>query len=96
MPRDAAPIPPALKPFVPPSIARLALRPREAAESLGLCERTLRDLPDAPRIKLNGVVLYPIAALERWLADRLDRGPEADAQAVPPDAPASEGGDRGL
>ncbi len=75
----------------PPPIARLALRPREAAESLGLCERTLRDLPDAPRIKLNGVVLYPIAALERWLSDRLERGPEADAPTVPAGAPLSEG-----
>lgn len=76
--RDSNPIPPALRPAVPTPIVRLALRPREAAESLGLCERTLRDLVDAPRIKLNGVVLYPIAALERWLADRLERAAEDD------------------
>ncbi len=95
--RDPAPIPPALKPFVPPPIARLALRPREAAESLGLCERTLRDLPDAPRIKLNGgTVLYPIAALEQWLADRLERGAEADAPTIPAGVPTSEGDTDGL
>jgi hypothetical protein len=89
--RDPAPIPPALKPFVPPPIVRLALRPREAAESLGVCERTLRDLADVPRLKLNGgTVLYPVAALERWLADRLERGPETDAPVVPADAPSSE------
>jgi hypothetical protein len=92
--RDPAPIPAALRPAVPPPIVRLALRPREAAESLGLCERTLRDLPDAPRIKLNGVVLYPIVALEQWLADRLDRGPEADAPTVPAGVRTS-GGDTG-
>lgn len=97
MPRDPAPIPPALKPFVPPPIARLALRPREAAESLGVCERTLRDLADVPRLKLNGgTVLYPVAALERWLADRLERGPEADAPAVPAGVPTSEGDADGL
>ena len=96
MPRDTGPIPAALRPAVPTPIARLALRPREAAESLGLCERTLRDLPDAPRIKLNGVVLYPIAALEQWLADRLDRGPETDAPTVPAVVPTSEGAPDGL
>jgi hypothetical protein len=90
--RDPAPIPPALKPFVPPPIVRLALRPREAAESLGVCERTLRDLADVPRLKLNGgTVLYPVAALERWLADRLESRPEADAPAVPADASVNEG-----
>jgi hypothetical protein len=94
--RDTAPIPPALKPFDPPPIARLALRPREAAASLGLCERTLRDLADAPRIKLGGAVLYPVAALERWLADRLDSGPEADAPVVPAGVPTSEGDADGL
>jgi hypothetical protein len=97
MPRDPAPIPAALRPAVPPPIVRLALRPREAAESLGVCERTLRDLPDVPRLKLNGgTVLYPVRELERWLADRLDRGPEADGPTDLPDAPESEGDADGL
>jgi hypothetical protein len=72
MPRDPALIPPALRPAVPPPIARLALRPREAAESLGVCERTLRDLADVPRLKLNGgTVLYPVDLLAEWLRDRV-------------------------
>ncbi len=97
MPRDPAPIPPALKPFVPEPIARLALRPLEAAKALGVCERTLRALPGVPRLKLNGgTVLYPVAALERWLADRLERGPEADATSAPAVAPTSEGDADGL
>ncbi len=95
--RDPAPIPAALRPAVPPPIVRLALRPREAAESLGVCERTLRDLPDVPRLKLNGgTVLYPIRELERWLADRLERGAEADAPTIPAGVPTSEGDTDGL
>ena len=97
MPRDPAPIPAALRPAVPTPIVRLALRPREAAESLGVCERTLRDLPDVPRLKLNGgTVLYPVRELERWLSDRLERAPEADALTVPAGVPASGGDADGL
>lgn len=97
MPREPAPIPAALRPAVPTPIVRLALRPREAAESLGVCERTLRDLPDVPRLKLNGgTVLYPVRELERWLADRLDRGPETVAPADPAGVPVSEGDPDGL
>jgi hypothetical protein len=66
----------------------LALRPREAAESLGLCERTLRDLPDAPRIKLNGgMVLYPVRELERWLSDlvrQVETPVDAESVLTPP------------
>ncbi len=72
-------------------------RPREAAESLGVCERTLRDLPGLPRLKLNGgTVLYPVRELEQWLSDRLERGPEADAPAVPAGVPDSDGDADGL
>jgi hypothetical protein len=54
-------------------------------------------LADVPRIKLNGgTVLYPVRELERWLSDRLDRGPESDAPAVPAGVPASEGDADGL
>jgi hypothetical protein len=81
--RDTAQIPAALRPAVPPPIPRLALRPREAAESLGLCERTLRELPDAPRIKLSGVVLYPVAALEQWLSDRIRPSTERPDTSTP-------------
>jgi hypothetical protein len=89
MPRDLAPIPPALRPAVPPPIARLALRPREAAESLGLCERTLRDLPDVPRLKLNGgTVLYPVDLLAKWLRDRVRQSEspsDTESVSTPPD-----------
>jgi hypothetical protein len=48
---------------------RLALRPREAAAALGISERVLRQLaPELPRIVRRGVVLYPVGALQSWLA----------------------------
>ena len=47
---------------------RLALRPAEAAEALGVCERTLRRLaPELPRVIRGGLVLYPVAGLQHWL-----------------------------
>lgn len=56
---------------------RLALRPREAAQSLGICERTFRDLMRSgaiPHIRLGRAVLIPVADLEAFVADRLHRG----------------------
>lgn len=88
--RDLAQVPPALRPAVPPPIPRLALRPREAAESLGLCERTLRDLPDVPRLKLNGgTVLYPVDLLAEWLRDRV-RQSEAPSDGVSKSTPPAD------
>ena len=50
-------------------IPRLAFRPREAAEALGISERKLRDLlPELPHIRRGGVILIPVAPLEAWLA----------------------------
>ncbi|MCH7867920.1 MAG: helix-turn-helix domain-containing protein [Myxococcales bacterium] len=50
---------------------RVALRPREAAEALGISERKLRDLlPELPHLRLGGVVLIPITELKDWLAER--------------------------
>ena len=47
---------------------RLALRPKEAAEALGLSERTFREwLPRIPHIREGNVVLVPVGPLERWL-----------------------------
>ena len=47
---------------------RLALRPKEAAEALGVSERTLRQLaPELPRVSRGRVVLYPVEALREWL-----------------------------
>ena len=48
--------------------ARLALRPKEAAEALGIGERTLRQiLPELPHLRVGGVVLLPVDALRGWL-----------------------------
>ena len=55
-------------------VVRLALKPREAAESLGVSERTLRkwmrDL-GLPYARLDGVVLIPRARLEKWIEEHL-------------------------
>ncbi len=49
---------------------RLALRPREAAEALGISERTLRQmLPELPVVRRGGVVLLPVEPLRAWLRD---------------------------
>ncbi len=50
---------------------RLALRPREAAEALGVSERTLRQmLPELPHVRVGGVVLLPVDALRGWLLEQ--------------------------
>ena len=49
---------------------RLSLRPREAAEALGISERTLwtwTKRGDVPHVRRNGTVLYPVDLLRRWL-----------------------------
>ena len=56
---------------------RLALRPKEAAEALGISERALRSLrPELPQVRLGRTVLFPVKLLEEWLAQRAsaDRG----------------------
>ncbi len=55
----------------PPLADRLALRPAEAADALGIGERTLRQiLPTLPHVRIGGIVLLPVGALVRWLEDR--------------------------
>ncbi len=54
---------------------RIALRPREAAASLGVSERTLRKWmrdDGLPYLRLDGVVLIPRGQLEAWMATRVD------------------------
>lgn len=54
------------KPFVP----RLSLRPREAAEALGVSERLLSDLTSRgaiPHFRIGRAVIYPVSALQDWL-----------------------------
>ena len=56
----------------PPDLARrIALRPKEAAEALGISERTLRALlPELPVVRRGGIVLIPVQALQTWLLEQ--------------------------
>ncbi|NLX12760.1 MAG: helix-turn-helix domain-containing protein [Phycisphaerales bacterium] len=48
----------------------IALRPRDAARALGVSERTLWEWTKAgtiPHRRIGGCLLYPVAALERWI-----------------------------
>ena len=52
-------------------LPRLALRPKEAAEALGISERTLRQLlPELPHFRRGGVVLLPVEELRAWLREQ--------------------------
>ncbi len=72
--------------FEPPRLAeRLALRPKEAAEALGISERTLRQLlPELPTVRRGNVVLVPVAGLREWLREESEaeraRGDKAVAE----------------
>ena len=51
----------------------LAYRPKEAAQALGICERTLWALTqrgEVPHLKTGKVVLYPVSLLRRWLEEQ--------------------------
>jgi hypothetical protein len=100
------------------SIEPLALRPREAAKALGISTRTLWGLT-APRGPIpclrighgkRQVVLYSVAELKRWLAERVaesmrpepsDMGGLANGQSYRTDSPSPgaarmrRGGDNG-
>jgi len=52
---------------------RLALRPKDAARALGIGERLLWSLTnrgEIPHLRLGKAILYPVAELERWLAEQ--------------------------
>ena len=57
-----------------PEIPCLAMRPREAAKALGICERTLWELTQkklVPHIRLSEkIILYPVDVLRDWLTRR--------------------------
>ncbi len=54
------------------TVERLALRPKEAAEALGLSERKLRAMrSELPHARLGEVVVFPVQPLRSWLADRV-------------------------
>lgn len=51
----------------------LALRPREAAKTLGVSTRTLWTYTQdgkIPHVKLGRATLYPLAGLRTWLAEQ--------------------------
>jgi len=51
--------------------SRLALRPKEAAQALGLSERKLREvLPQLPHVRVGGAVLLPVEGLQAWLREQ--------------------------
>ncbi len=55
--------------------SRLALRPKEAAQALGMSERTLRTvLPELPHVRVGGVVLLPVDLLREWLREHVQAG----------------------
>lgn len=54
-------------------VPRLALRRAEAAEALGVSDRTLQDWvrkESVPHIRINGCLLFPVSELQQWLAER--------------------------
>ncbi len=62
---------------------RLALRPAEAAQALGIGERTLRQiLPELPHVRVGGAVLLPVEGLRAWLRERAEAEPGRVEKAV--------------
>lgn len=60
---------------------RIALRPREAAEALGVSDRTLRTWmrdEELPYLRIDRGILIPIADLKEWINERLIRKSTAD------------------
>lgn len=55
---------------------RLALRPNEAAKALGISVRLLWSRTNAgeiPHVRVGRRVLYPVEALEQWLAQQVEK-----------------------
>ena len=65
-------------------VEKLSLRSREAAQALGISERTLFTLcqrDEIPYLKTGRVVLFPIESLKRWLMEKATRRPLQSADA---------------
>lgn len=59
----------------PREVPFLALRPRQAAEALGISEATLERLTKdrrVPVIKLARATLYPLRELSEWLSSQVE------------------------
>ena len=62
-------------------IHRVAFRPQEAAESLGISERTMSDwlkLEGFPVARIGGCRLIPIEDLKKWLSAQTANQPAAE------------------
>ena len=65
-----------------PAQQRYTLRKHEAAQSLGVSERTIHDLlksGEIPSFKMGRVVLIPIEGIIAYIADRSRREGRRDA-----------------
>lgn len=64
----------------------LALRPRDAARALGIGSRKLWELSQPrgpiPCVRIGACVVYPVAALERWLASQIQSAGPSTGQEV--------------
>ncbi len=61
--------------------AQLLLKPRQAANALGISERTLWTYTRAdkiPSMKIGRLVRYPITELQRWIESELQVGLKGD------------------
>ena len=62
---------------------RLALRPKEAAQVLGLSEGALRALlPELPVVRAGRAVLLPVDLLREWLRSRVEASENAAQKVV--------------
>jgi len=72
---------------------RLALTIKEAADAIGISERTLRDLlPEIPHTRLHRRVVIPLEPLREWLHSRA-RAEEMGSKRVAEDILAALNGD---
>lgn len=54
-------------------VPRIALRRAEAAEALGVSDRTLWDWTKqglVPNVRINQTIMYPVADLAAWLSEQ--------------------------
>ena len=67
-----------------PAPDRLALRPAEVAQALGVDQRTLRRWQreeGLPFARVGKVVLFPVAELRAWLGERISGERRSEALA---------------
>ena len=61
--------------------SRLALRPKEAAEALGISERTLRTWmrnEELPAFRVGSVLRIRVSDLEKWIDERTETHRDLD------------------